>query len=108
PLPAPHHRADPARAAVGRGARAARPHPRRLRREGHPLRDAPLRRGREPLTSAPPRRISRRLLPTFDPRETDPRMNTTPEALGQQSFYEAVGGHETFVKLVDRFYEGVA
>src|SRR5690606_6296469 len=46
--------------------------------------------------------------PTFDPRETDPRMNTTPEALGQQSFYEAVGGHETFVKLVDRFYEGVA
>ncbi|SDQ06306.1 globin [Quadrisphaera sp. DSM 44207] len=26
----------------------------------------------------------------------------------QQSFYEAVGGHETFVRLVDRFYEGVA
>ena len=24
------------------------------------------------------------------------------------SFYEAVGGHETFVTLVDRFYEGVA
>lgn len=24
------------------------------------------------------------------------------------TFYEAVGGHETFVKLVDRFYEGVA
>lgn len=25
----------------------------------------------------------------------------------QQSFYEAVGGHETFVRLVDRFYDGV-
>jgi hemoglobin len=24
------------------------------------------------------------------------------------SFYDAVGGHETFVKLVDAFYEGVA
>ena len=24
------------------------------------------------------------------------------------SFYDAVGGHETFVTLVDRFYEGVA
>jgi hemoglobin len=26
----------------------------------------------------------------------------------QVSFYEAIGGHETFVKLVDRFYAGVA
>ncbi|PWH06852.1 globin [Brachybacterium endophyticum] len=26
----------------------------------------------------------------------------------QQTFYEAVGGHETFVRLVRRFYEGVA
>lgn len=26
----------------------------------------------------------------------------------QQSFYEAVGGHATFVRLVDAFYEGVA
>ncbi len=25
----------------------------------------------------------------------------------QQSFYDAVGGHETFVALVKRFYEGV-
>ena len=24
------------------------------------------------------------------------------------SFYEEIGGHETFVRLVDRFYEGVA
>lgn len=26
----------------------------------------------------------------------------------EPSFYETVGGHETFVALVDRFYEGVA
>ena len=26
----------------------------------------------------------------------------------EQTFYDAVGGHETFVRLVDRFYEGVA
>jgi hemoglobin len=26
----------------------------------------------------------------------------------QVSFYEAIGGHETFVRLVDRFYQGVA
>ncbi len=26
----------------------------------------------------------------------------------QQSFYDAVGGHETFVKLVEVFYAGVA
>jgi hemoglobin len=26
----------------------------------------------------------------------------------QQSFYDAVGGHETFQRLVHRFYEGVA
>jgi hemoglobin len=26
----------------------------------------------------------------------------------QQTFYEAVGGHATFVRLVDRFYDGVA
>ena len=25
-----------------------------------------------------------------------------------QTFYDAVGGHETFVALVKRFYEGVA
>jgi hemoglobin len=29
-------------------------------------------------------------------------------AAEQQSFFDAVGGHETFVRLVDRFYEGVA
>jgi hemoglobin len=32
----------------------------------------------------------------------------SPEPGRQQSFFEAVGGHETFVRLVDRFYEGVA
>jgi hemoglobin len=30
------------------------------------------------------------------------------EPAQQQSFYEAVGGHDTFVRLVDRFYAGVA
>ncbi len=25
-----------------------------------------------------------------------------------QTFYEQIGGHDTFVRLVDRFYEGVA
>jgi hemoglobin len=29
-------------------------------------------------------------------------------ATQEVSFYEAVGGHETFVRLVDRFYAGVA
>ena len=31
-------------------------------------------------------------------------MTTSPE----QTFYDAVGGHETFVRLVKAFYEGVA
>jgi hemoglobin len=26
----------------------------------------------------------------------------------QESFYDAVGGHDTFVRLVDAFYDGVA
>lgn len=26
----------------------------------------------------------------------------------QQTFYDAIGGHETFVRIVHRFYEGVA
>jgi hemoglobin len=26
----------------------------------------------------------------------------------ERSFYEQIGGHDTFVRLVDRFYEGVA
>ena len=26
----------------------------------------------------------------------------------QQSFYDAIGGHDTFVRIVHRFYEGVA
>ncbi|MFE5775915.1 globin [Brachybacterium sp. NPDC056505] len=30
------------------------------------------------------------------------------EPAARQSFYEAVGGHETFARLVHRFYEGVA
>ncbi len=31
-----------------------------------------------------------------------------PESAPLQTFYDAVGGHETFVALVHRFYEGVA
>ena len=33
---------------------------------------------------------------------------TTTDATGQLSFYEAVGGEETFTRLVHRFYQGVA
>ncbi len=32
-------------------------------------------------------------------------MSTTPAT---QTFYQAVGGHDTFVALIKRFYEGVA
>ncbi len=38
-------------------------------------------------------------------------MSIRPEGHGEHpaiSFYEAVGGHETFVRLVDAFYRGVA
>ena len=31
-----------------------------------------------------------------------------PQSEPQPTFYQAVGGHDTFVRLVDRFYEGVA
>ncbi|MFN8076043.1 MAG: globin [Kineosporiaceae bacterium] len=38
-----------------------------------------------------------------------PRANPArPEGPEGTSFYEAIGGHDTFVRLVDRFYEGVA
>ncbi|WP_291049128.1 globin [Herbiconiux sp.] len=30
------------------------------------------------------------------------------DALGGRSFYEQIGGHDTFVALVQKFYEGVA
>ena len=33
---------------------------------------------------------------------------TADNETAEQTFYEAVGGHETFVRLVDRFYAGVA
>ena len=34
---------------------------------------------------------------------------TVQGPLGQErSFYDQIGGHETFVRLVDRFYQGVA
>ena len=35
-------------------------------------------------------------------------MSASTDADRQPTFYEQVGGHETFVKLVDRFYDGVA
>jgi hemoglobin len=35
------------------------------------------------------------------------RIGSTPEA-PEQTFYEAVGGEETFRRLVHRFYQGVA
>ncbi len=33
---------------------------------------------------------------------------TPPEDTDARSFYEQIGGHETFVRLVDRFYQGVS
>src|SRR5688500_6813085 len=35
-------------------------------------------------------------------------MNLMTEPASVQTFYDAVGGHPTFVALVRRFYEGVA
>jgi hemoglobin len=35
-------------------------------------------------------------------------VTTAPDGDPQRTFYEQVGGHATFVTLVDRFYEGVA
>ncbi len=35
-------------------------------------------------------------------------MTSLDPAARAESFHAAVGGHETFVRLVDRFYEGVA
>ncbi|MEV8272595.1 globin [Microbacterium sp. NPDC077184] len=39
---------------------------------------------------------------------TPPNGSATPDADSPTSFYEQVGGHPTFVRLVRRFYEGVA
>ncbi|UER54783.1 globin [Kineosporiaceae bacterium SCSIO 59966] len=41
-------------------------------------------------------------------RPEEPAHRPQDPAPRQQTFYEAVGGHETFVRLVDRFYQGVA
>ncbi len=49
-----------------------------------------------------------------DPRPASPGFSLPlqpvqqPFSPPQDNFYEAVGGHATFVKLVDVFYEGVA
>jgi hemoglobin len=50
---------------------------------------------------------------TVPSRTSLPLSTATPaagadEARRRESFYEAVGGHEAFVRLVDVFYEGVA
>jgi hemoglobin len=37
-----------------------------------------------------------------------PENAQTQNADPQTSFYDAIGGHATFVRLVDRFYQGVA
>jgi hemoglobin len=37
-----------------------------------------------------------------------PENSQVQDADPQISFYEAIGGHDTFVRLVDRFYQGVA
>jgi hemoglobin len=37
-----------------------------------------------------------------------PENSQVQDADPQISFYEAIGGHDTFVRLVDRFYAGVA
>jgi len=37
-----------------------------------------------------------------------PELAPSPDAALAPSFYDAVGGHDTFVRLVDAFYAGVA
>jgi hemoglobin len=37
-----------------------------------------------------------------------PENSQVQDADPQISFYEAIGGHDTFVRLVDRFYQGIA
>jgi hemoglobin len=41
-------------------------------------------------------------------RENGDTMATSASSPAVTTFYEAVGGHPTFVKLIRRFYEGVA
>ncbi|WP_425574553.1 globin [Nesterenkonia halobia] len=45
--------------------------------------------------------------PTAPSRSAEPASGATPGG-EQQSFYEAVGGHETFARIVEVFYEQVA
>lgn len=40
--------------------------------------------------------------------ETEPGRAPEGAAAEEQTFYDAVGGHDTFVRLVDAFYRGVA
>jgi hemoglobin len=58
-----------------------------------------------PLTAAAagPGAPAQALPPAVAPAEPG-----SSEARRRESFYDAVGGHETFARLVDAFYEGVA
>lgn len=47
-------------------------------------------------------------LTASSPAPVRPAEPGSSEAARRESFYVAVGGHETFVRLVDAFYEGVA
>ena len=46
-------------------------------------------------------------LPIVRPQNLIGRSPAGPDG-GTRSFYDEVGGHETFVRLVDAFYDGVA
>lgn len=52
--------------------------------------------------------MPRSIFDTVRERYGAPWHNGGVQRPGEQTFYEAVGGHETFVRIVDRFYEGVA
>lgn len=59
-----------------------------------------------PLSAAAPAPASS--APSGRPAALQPAEPGSSEARRRESFHEAVGGHETFVRLVDAFYEGVA
>ena len=62
--------------------------------------------------SAPPAEGRRVTMSTPTPDQSQPKMLMQNDPFTQpgytDNFYDAVGGHETFVKLIDVFYDGVA
>lgn len=67
------------------------------------------------MTEQPPLPAPRPAGPTLPlsaaapaPAPVAPAPEGSAEARRRESFYEAVGGHATFARLVDAFYEGVA